>query len=337
MAVAVRAPSFNPRPHAGGDRGVCAGGAASAGFNPRPHAGGDGPSTSGKGGPHVSIHAPTQGATLTLTDVGISAVMFQSTPPRRGRRRSQRQQGRRPGSCFNPRPHAGGDMMTRGRWRRRFEFQSTPPRRGRQSLCLSTHRIRSFNPRPHAGGDFAAGRIVAQDHVSIHAPTQGATQAGAESALALAAFQSTPPRRGRPKTRRASTRSSGFQSTPPRRGRLTRRARRHRTTMFQSTPPRRGRPVSATDSAVAVLFQSTPPRRGRHGKRFNCRTVVLFQSTPPRRGRPHPAPVTDVMVAFQSTPPRRGRPSVIRTLRHSAAVSIHAPTQGATRSSRRAR
>ena len=98
---------FNPRPHAGGDHGYAAvADARFDSFNPRPHAGGD----------------------ACLPDGRCSfSHLFQSTPPRGGRR--HRSTVSMPGQCFNPRPHAGGD--------------SIPHRR-----CFPC-----FNPRPHAGGD----------------------------------------------------------------------------------------------------------------------------------------------------------------------------------------
>ena len=98
---------FNPRPHAGGDdeetkvmyQDWC-------GFNPRPHAGGDQSADIRRGVERVSIHAPTQGATIKPLPFDFERK-FQSTPPRRGRRLGNARTYLP--CCFNPRPHAGGD------------------------------------------------------------------------------------------------------------------------------------------------------------------------------------------------------------------------------------
>ena len=121
--------------------------------------------------------------------------MFQSTPPREGRRPLP-QRCRHRGVCFNPRPHARGDML----------------------LTLRFYLASCFNPRPHARGD-KVGRIKrSKTSVSIHAPTRGATRfievrylakgvsihaptRGATFLLFVVLvtfkFQSTPPREGR--------------------------------------------------------------------------------------------------------------------------------------------
>ena len=102
--------------------------------------------------------------------------MFQSTPPRGGRRCLGQPRTFGP-QRFNPRPRAGGD------WGRLVlealgyhPFQSTPPRGGRPgSPRAGRGRAWCFNPRPRAGGD---------------APRPGRL-------WGAWAFQSTPPRGGR--------------------------------------------------------------------------------------------------------------------------------------------
>ncbi len=98
---------FNPRPREGGDdparsrmRPAC--------FNPRPREGGDARRAS---------HA---------------CLMFQSTPPRRGRLVARAR-----------------SRLVPGGW-----FQSTPPRRGRPIRALHAVALCArFNPRPREGGD----------------------------------------------------------------------------------------------------------------------------------------------------------------------------------------
>ena len=160
---------FNPRPRAGGDK---AGRGPLPGcycFNPRPRAGGDTRLLYVKIlSKKVSIHAPARGATKgTLENQWLE--MFQSTPPRGGRRSLE--SSRLSTGCFNPRPRAGGD--DRGsHWARWFmvsihapargathlvhtagtqePFQSTPPRGGRREVddaCLKNAKFQSTPPR----------------------------------------------------------------------------------------------------------------------------------------------------------------------------------------------
>ena len=97
----------------------------------------------------VSIHAPTQGATVIPFPPAFPTA-FQSTHPRRVRPVT--------GfiatgySSFNPRTHAGCDIIASA-IEADCEFQSTHPRRVRPKR--------------------AADKLLAD--VSIHAPTQGAT------------------------------------------------------------------------------------------------------------------------------------------------------------------
>ena len=126
-------------------------------FNSRPHARGDLWLFTSKMRCRVSIHAPTQGATIDPVNWRLKS-MFQFTPPRKGR-----PYGRRAlladSTGFNSRPHARGDMLTGQRWADMvvsihaptqgatlklwctfslLEFQFTPPRKGRRA-CARNH------------------------------------------------------------------------------------------------------------------------------------------------------------------------------------------------------
>ena len=82
-----------------------------------------------------------------------STVVFQSTPPRGGRRREGAMNVCK--MSFNPRPRAGGDIAAAGV-------------RRQTAAC--------FNPRPRAGGDmFMSQSNTMPICVSIHAPARGAT------------------------------------------------------------------------------------------------------------------------------------------------------------------
>jgi len=163
----------------------------------------------------VSIHAPARGATHYRLESGQSTV-FQSTPPRGGRRTTDWS----PVSprCFNPRPRAGGDALQIGvrsvhgvsihapargatriyspQVRSRQCFNPRPRAGGDGAPVRGTSPTFSFNPRPRAGGDMVDWKKYGITIVSIHAPARGATDA-AILCFEEPMFQSTPPRGGR--------------------------------------------------------------------------------------------------------------------------------------------
>ena len=98
----------------------------------------------------VSIHAPARGATCVLHKPCKSSV-FQSTPPRGGRHTQFNRDTIK--ASFNPRPRAGGDLVSTASklnaWRK---FQSTPPRGGRQLDRVRPERNRKFQSTPPRGG-----------------------------------------------------------------------------------------------------------------------------------------------------------------------------------------
>jgi len=107
----------------------------------------------------------------------ISAVEFQSTPPRRGRLRWWGPVGI--SSCFNPRPRAGGDSTLSDDNTLPVMFQSTPPRRGRPGHFDHNSGMITFQSTPPRRGRLhhRCG-IHGVRLVSIHAPAQGATGTG---------------------------------------------------------------------------------------------------------------------------------------------------------------
>ena len=124
----------------------------------------------------VSIHAPAWGATGKQIGQTSKMPVFQSTPPRGGRR----------GACFsskgvkgfNPRPRVGGDssLVIIGLQVNRM-FQSTPPRGGRPARDTARDALKyRFNPRPRVGGDIKGLKGSSKRTVSIHAPAWGATK-----------------------------------------------------------------------------------------------------------------------------------------------------------------
>ena len=167
---------------------------------------------------NVSIHAPTQGATIAPPRVAIAAVAFQSTHPRRVRLEGFPLLYAIEGVSIHA--PTQGATISRSYSVLNLLFQSTHPRRVRHFLGWFPNRSRSFNPRTHAGCDacWAAGRYacigfqsthprrvrparrvgrIAANRVSIHAPTQGATPPSGRSSGSGMSFQSTHPRRVR--------------------------------------------------------------------------------------------------------------------------------------------
>ena len=81
----------------------------------------------------------------------------------------------------------------------------------------------------------------------------------------------------------------------------------------------------------AMDFNPRPRAGGDKKGRSDRRCTQRFQSTPPRRGRLAELKRALLFLKFQSTPPRRGRLAEEARLHPEAAISIHAPAQGATR------
>ncbi len=124
-------------------------------------------------------------------------------------------------------------------------FQSTHPR-----------RVRHGQPRFHGVLD-----------VSIHAPTQGATNDNGKRCRRYRGFN--------PRTHAGCDQLSKRWA--------------QRVTEFQSTHPRRVRLDSFAAAIIEYAFQSTHPRRVRPHKLIKAFDVLEFQSTHPRRVRQSPA------------------------------------------------
>ena len=125
--------------------------------------------------------------------------MFQSTPPREGRRTARAISLSSTG--FNPRPHARGDFGSPLRSCAIKMFQSTPHARGDEAGKPHLTGSLSFNPRPHTRGDVV-------DYILM---------------VYNCEFQSTPPHEGRLDIFESHGIARKFQSTPPHEGRRIRR------------------------------------------------------------------------------------------------------------------
>ena len=100
---------------------------------------------------HISIHAPTRGATL--------------------RRREQTKQIR----DFNPRSHEGSDLHRQLLIFSRRYFNPRSHEGSDFSTAILAHLAENFNPRSHEGSDNKMATLLVPYRISIHAPTRGAT------------------------------------------------------------------------------------------------------------------------------------------------------------------
>ena len=100
---------------------------------------------------HISIHAPTRGATL--------------------RRREQTKQIR----DFNPRSHEGSDLHRQLLIFSRRYFNPRSHEGSDFSTAILAHLAENFNPRSHEGSDIEFIYGFLRPEISIHAPTRGAT------------------------------------------------------------------------------------------------------------------------------------------------------------------
>ena len=165
--------SFNPRPHAEGDKFIHLLTYCQSGFNPRPHAEGDTRPTVPAEQLKVSIHALTRRATPLIVfsadefSVSIHALTrratkivsmiskykrFQSTPSRGGRPYLRIKQSKSV-FCFNPRPHAEGDDFFNIDFNVVNSFNPRPHAEGDSRVFQHLLSHPCFNPRPHAEGD----------------------------------------------------------------------------------------------------------------------------------------------------------------------------------------
>ena len=117
--------------------------------------------------------------------------------------------------CFNPLPHAEGDLILLSPLKLPLCFNPLPHAEGDLLPKPPNHNYCRFNPLPHAEGDVHAGRSYADNRVSIHSLTQRETVSEWLCKCFQIVFQSTPSRRGRRGTVCESSNSrSGFNPLP---------------------------------------------------------------------------------------------------------------------------
>ncbi len=243
-----------------------------------------------------------------MTAVCSAAVdVFQSTPPRGGRRRAS--------------------SLVAVTW---IVSIHAPARGATRDELVAPQRHRcSFNPRPRAGRD--ARRAVAIDHghdVSIHAPARGATTRCVRCCAADDGFNPRPRAGGDCSRPYRTCMPIAFQSTPPRGGRRIWRGLHFSIVSIHA--PRAGGDASQVLNGSLLVFQSTPPRGGRRSSRGKRAAQACFNPRPRAGGDENGA-------AFRpcgcfNPRPRAGGDISGSAKRLQSGVSIHAPARGATSS-----
>ena len=98
----------------------------------------------------ISIHAPTRGATVGLTEFDVAMLISIHAPTR--------------GATLLHTQHQLSEI-----------FQSTLPQGERLYYTRNTSYPKYFNPRSHKGSDVSSLIGCGWGYISIHAPTRGAT------------------------------------------------------------------------------------------------------------------------------------------------------------------
>ena len=185
----------------------------------------------------VSIHAPAKGATAGFGHPRSTAVKFQSTPPRRGRR--HRRDVKVDGKVVSIHaPAKGATQLSRICWRYRKRFNPRPregatdgAKSDRRPVGVSIHAPAKgatrglptlprapacFNPRPREGGDDEPTILPCPIRsVSIHAPAKGATHVvDVRSGPGASGFNPRPRVGGDCDGRRSGNRTTCFNPRP---------------------------------------------------------------------------------------------------------------------------
>ena len=174
------------------------------------------------------------------------------------------------------------------------QFQSTHPHGVRQGP--DGHRLSRIHVSIHAptrGATHGGHRRELQLQVSIHAPTRGATVTRFFEALEYL-FQSTHPHGVRPQRGRVARGSKRFQSTHPHGVRQRRRGRLSLDIWFQSTHPHGVRPTTSRVFSGSWSFQSTHPHGVRPNDDYQEIRRLTFQSTHPHGVRLYILQILDI-------------------------------------------
>ncbi len=205
----------------------------------------------------VSIHAPARGATSNSAVSSMTERMFQSTPPRGGR--LNRTRSKSTTLSFNPRPRAGGDIITTIGLITQLAVSIHAPARGATFALPEFDRLGKFQSTPPRGGRPSCGRVSIR-HLM---------------------FQSTPPRGGRHQRAFISGSFSSFNPRP-RAGGDVQVLLPMFTLNVSIHAPARGATRAVNCSRTFWEFQSTPPRGGRPLLPHSCKTGCVSIHAPAR-------------------------------------------------------
>ena len=122
-----------------------------------------------------------------------------------------------------------------------------------------------------------------------------------------------------------------FQLTHPRRVRQMFGAGNEPPTKVSTHAPTKGATITIENSNESTFVSTHAPMRGATAIADAQQQAGMFQSTHPRRVRLKMPWRTEGRPLFQSTHPRRVRPRDACYHIGESAVSIHAPTKGATK------
>ena len=184
---------------------------------------------------------------------------------------------------FNPRSHERSDKeiessLTAGK------FQSTLPREERRIRCIFTLIFRNFNPRSHERSDHIQRAFRQTCHISIHAPTRGATQLSL-ICIFSPIFQSTLPR---------EERHSSFPSLIL-------------YTTISIHAPTRGATISCVSTKSSRVISIHAPTRGATKHHFPSLCIHCISIHAPTRGATILPLLSSGVLPFQSTLPREER------------------------------
>ncbi len=185
-------------------------------------------------------------------------------------------------------------------------FQSTLPRGERLSIGGVLPGIQNFNPRSHAGSDCRRRIFQIRFFISIHAPTRGAT------------------------LRRVITDPQQINFNPRSHAGSDLYFKLQRKCIISIHAPTRGATWSMCTSMIHYDFNP----RSHAGSDLLGRLLALskFYFNPRSHAGSDPGPVARCApgLIFQSTLPRGERPELGINSQTTDAISIHAPTRGAT-------
>ncbi len=231
-------------------------------FNPRPRVGGD----------------------VLLGGITQQSIVFQSTPPRGGRR------------------HLIVYLAHICRL-----FQSTPPRGGRRQPRRGQRWMKKFQSTPPRGGrPLGTDDLNLRTHVSIHAPAWGATYTLGGLDIAIM-FQSTPPRGGRPISSIRPCRAKRFNPRPRVGGDVIRYHVPNGDDVSIHAPAWGATRICTTSTSIGWSFNPRPRVGGDLILPPSLVIVIRFNPRPRVGGDVTTALDWHSRESFQSTPPRGGR------------------------------